>query len=98
MINELEHTQFEQVRPLFQGLNYHLVIFSILEGNSPGRIWVDHPYRPQTALVWDKVEGGLYLAGFEQNDGFNQALNQCIRQQIYPEARQLPRILDFVLN
>jgi RimJ/RimL family protein N-acetyltransferase len=98
MIDELKPSQFERVRPLFQGLAYHLAIFSIIEGNSPGRIWVDHSRHPQTALAWDKVEGGFYLAGFEGNDGFNQALNQCIRQQIYPEARRLPRMLDFVLN
>jgi RimJ/RimL family protein N-acetyltransferase len=98
MIDELKPSQFECVRRLFQGLAYHLAIFSIIEGNSPGRIWVDHPRRPQTALVWDKAEGGFYLAGFEKDDEFNQALNQCIRQQIYPEARRLPRMLDFVLN
>jgi RimJ/RimL family protein N-acetyltransferase len=98
MISQLEHSQFERVRPLFRGLAYHLAILSIIEGNSPGRIWVDHPHHPQTALVWDKVEGGFYLAGFEKDDEFNQALNQCIRQQIYPEARRLPHMLDFVLN
>jgi RimJ/RimL family protein N-acetyltransferase len=98
MIDELEPSQFERVRSLFQGLAYHLAIFSVIEGNSPGRIWVDHPRRPQTALVWDKAEGEFYLAGLEEDDGFNQALNACIRGQIYPEARRLPRMLDFVLN
>ncbi len=98
MINELEPGQFERVRHLFQGLNYHLAIFSVIEGNSPGRIWADHPRQPQTALVWDKVEGGFYLAGFEGDDGFNRALNRCIRQQIYPEAKQLPHMFDFVMN
>jgi RimJ/RimL family protein N-acetyltransferase len=98
MINELEPSQFERVRPLFRGLSYHLAIFSTIEGNSPGRIWVDHPRHPQTALVWDMVEGGFYLAGFEGDDEVNQALNRCIRQQIYPAARQLPHTLDFVMN
>jgi hypothetical protein len=98
MIDELEHSQFERVRPLFNGLSYHLAIFSVIEGNSPGRIWVDHPHDPQAALVWDIVEGGFYLAGFEGDDEINQALNRCIRQQIYPEAKQLPHTLDFVLN
>jgi RimJ/RimL family protein N-acetyltransferase len=98
MINELKSNQFEQVRSLFRDLNYHLAIFSVIEGNSPGRIWADHPRHPQTALVWDKAEGGFYLAGFEGDDGLNQALNDCIRQQIYPAARRLPRMLDFVLN
>jgi hypothetical protein len=41
MIYELKEKGYEKVRPLFQGLNYHLVIFSIIEGNSPGRIFVD---------------------------------------------------------
>jgi RimJ/RimL family protein N-acetyltransferase len=98
MIDELKPSQFERVRPLFRGLAYHLAIFSAIEGNSPGRIWADHPQHPQTALVWDMVEGGFYLAGFEGDDEANQALNRCIRQEIYPAARQLPDTLDFVMN
>ncbi len=44
MIDELKPSQFERVRPLFRGLTYHLAIFSTIEGNSPGRIWDEHPY------------------------------------------------------
>lgn len=84
MIYELGTPTHEKVRGLFAGLNYHLVIFSIIEGNSPGQIWVDRLDQPQTAFVWDKVEGGFYLVGNENNDEFNAALNHCIRQNIYP--------------
>jgi RimJ/RimL family protein N-acetyltransferase len=98
MIYELNIPAYENVRELFAGLNYHLVIFSIIEGHSPGQIWVDRLDRPQTALVWDKVEGGFYLAGDERNDEVNAALNQCILQEIYPAAKKLPHCLDFELN
>jgi RimJ/RimL family protein N-acetyltransferase len=98
MIYELDMQDYEKVRPLFASLNYHLVIFSIIEGNSPGRVYVDDVDHPQSAFVWDKVEAGFYLAGREDNDAFNEALNKCILTEIAVEAKQFPSCIEFVMN
>jgi RimJ/RimL family protein N-acetyltransferase len=98
MIFELKKNDYEKVRSLFKGLNYHLVIFSIIEGNSPGRVYVDNVDHPQSAFVWDYTEGGFYLAGDENNEEFNQSLNQCILEEIYPASKEIPRCVEFVLN
>ena len=68
MIYKLTKNNYEKVRSLFKGLHYHLVIFSIIEGNSPGWVYVDDVDHPQSALVWDHTEGGFYLAGDENNE------------------------------
>ncbi len=98
MIYELERSQYGKVRSLFQGLWYHLAIFSVLEGNSPGRVLVNDAHDPRTAFVWDQVEGGFYLGGDAGNRAFNRALNTWILEKIYPEAREIPHLVDFTLN
>lgn len=61
MFQELKPDQFERVRPLFQDFDYSLSIQAAIEGNSPGRIFVDDIHKPRTALALT-VEGYL-LAG-----------------------------------
>lgn len=97
MIYELRQNEYENVRSLYDGLNYHLVIYSIIEGNSPGVVYVDAPNEPKTAFMWDKVEGGFYLAGDESNCEFNKSLNEWILNRIYPAVNEIPHLADFAL-
>lgn len=85
MIYELKENEYEKVRPLFQGLHLNLVISAVIEGNSQGRIWVDDVINPKTAFMWNK-EHCYYLAGYENNDEFNLALEKLITEKITPEA------------
>ena len=50
MMLELAMDQFECVRHLFQEIDYSLSILAVIEGNNPGRIFVDDSEHPQTAL------------------------------------------------
>lgn len=45
---ELTPQQFETVRPLFAGFDSSLSIHAAIEGNSPGRIFVDNVEWPRT--------------------------------------------------
>ena len=47
---ELGTDQYESVRYLFQELDYSLSIQAAIEGNNPGRIFVDEVDYPRTAL------------------------------------------------
>ena len=99
MIYELKPGEYEIARPIFKGLQYNLAIFSVIEGNTPGSVYVDDVADPKTAFVWDKSrDSGFYLEGYERNAGFNAALNRLIVERLYPEARTLPGVLDFTLH
>lgn len=81
MIFELNKSESEKVRPLFKKLDYNLIISAVIEGTSPGRIYVDDIINPKTAFLCS-VEG-YYLAGHTDNDLFNNSLNRLIVERIF---------------
>jgi hypothetical protein len=81
MLHELSPNEFEKARPLFQGLDYNLAIHAAIDGNNPGRIFVDDPAQPRTAFALT-VEGYL-LAGDHDNPVTNQALGRFLREKIF---------------
>ena len=84
MIYQLTKKGYEKVRPTFQGMDYHLVVNSIMAGMTPARIYADHPTHPKAAFTWTKHR--FYLAGDASNDVFNRALNRLFVKEIYPQA------------
>ena len=98
MICELEPEDCGKARPLFAKWRPYLVISAVIDGNCPGKVYVDVRDNPRTALLWDHAEGELYLAGYAHNEGFNRALNDCIRHQIRSYAQaHLPHLSEYTL-
>lgn len=85
MIHKLIEKEYKKVHSLFKGSHLHLVIDAVVEGNSPGLIWVDDVTSPKTAFMWDKAYC-YHLAGSADNGKFNTALKEFINQKIVPEA------------
>jgi RimJ/RimL family protein N-acetyltransferase len=81
MFQELKPGEFETVRSLFQGFDYSLSIHAAIEGNNPGRIFVDDGRDPRTALALT-VEGYL-LAGGDGNPETNEALRHLFKERIF---------------
>jgi len=81
MMRELQKTDYEKVRPLFEELRWNLVTSAVIEGTSPGRIYLDHVEDSKTAFMCT-VEG-YYLAGYDNNDEFNISLNRLIFERIF---------------
>ena len=81
MLQELKSNEFERVRPLFQGFDYSLSIHAAIEGNNPGRIFVDEAEQPRTAFALT-VEGYL-LAGEYDNPTTNEALRCLLKEKIF---------------
>ena len=80
MIYKLKESDYEKARPIFKELKYNLIISAVIEGTSPGRIYVDNMCHPHTAFLCS-VEG-YHLAGYDNNAEFNAALNQLITEII----------------
>jgi hypothetical protein len=81
-IHQIEQDGYEKVRSIFSELaRIHLHITAILDGNSPGAVFVDDVEQPQTAHI---VSGaGYYVAGFPNNHGYNLALNAALPLDTY---------------
>jgi RimJ/RimL family protein N-acetyltransferase len=83
MIYLLEPRQYALVRPLLdEMMDIHLSIVSLLQGLSPGRVYVDYPDQPRSVFGWSMHR--LFLAGQPDNRAFNQAVTDVINQEIYP--------------
>jgi RimJ/RimL family protein N-acetyltransferase len=92
MVQELAKTDYNRVRPLFRSLRYHLTSEAVLDGNNPGRVFVDDPAHPQTVFMASPE--GLYLAGNPRTHAFNEALHRAIfDRHILGEAVQALWIL-----
>lgn len=85
-MHELPAAEYHKARPLFQAMDHHLAVNSILEGTLPAKIYTDHPVHPQVALTWTKHR--FYLAGSEDNDQLNEALVRFFTETIWPLALQ----------
>lgn len=79
MIYKLNKANYEKARPLFRALEFHLTSAAVLDGNNPGLVMVDDPINPQSAFMLSPE--GCYLAGRSDNDTFNRALGQAIREK-----------------
>lgn len=83
-MNALEISEYPRIEPLLTGLDCHLALRSILEGNTPARIYVDRRDAPEAALVLTRYR--FYLAGVSGNIEFNQDLQRLFNDTIYPQA------------
>lgn len=81
MIHELKKRDYQKVLPLFKELDWNLITSAVIEGTSPGRVYVDRVEDPKTAFMCT-VEG-YYLAGNENNNEFNTSLNKLIFGKIF---------------
>lgn len=102
MIEPLSIDQASKVGPLFQHLmESQPMCTAVLKGIYPGRVHVDNPARPRTALLTTYIESEAhgtwcFLVGEPANDDVNRSLNSAIfsRQII---ARNTP-ILFFTCD
>jgi RimJ/RimL family protein N-acetyltransferase len=81
VLKELKSEAFAQAGHLFQGFDYSLSIQAAIEGNNPGRLFVDDVDRPRTAFALT-VEGYL-LAGAHDDPATIDALRRLWREKIF---------------
>ncbi|MCB8967064.1 MAG: GNAT family N-acetyltransferase [Ardenticatenaceae bacterium] len=84
-MQQLTQTDFAKVRPLFAALAHNLTIESILQGLTPGQVWVDDVAAPETAVCW--YGHRLYLAGSAGDLAVQEAFRQLFRDIYIPAAQ-----------
>ncbi len=86
MIYELERSQFDRVRGLFEPFTgWQPFCTAVVEGAHSGRVFVDQLENPRTAFL-NHNDPWSYFVGDPSNQAFNCALNQAIwARAAFPE-------------
>lgn len=59
----LDPDTYASVQSLFQDMTYHLAVVTVLAGILPGRIYVDDPAQPATAILIPSNRHRVYVSG-----------------------------------
>jgi RimJ/RimL family protein N-acetyltransferase len=59
----LEPDSYASVQALFEDMTYHLAVVTVLAGIVPGRIYVDDPASPGTAVLLPSNQHRVYVSG-----------------------------------
>ncbi|UCF60541.1 MAG: GNAT family N-acetyltransferase [Anaerolineaceae bacterium] len=87
MIFQLEPSEYNRVRPFFnEMIEYQLMCSAVLEGDYPGKIYMDDLTSPETVFISSFIsseDDGVwgFLAGEPNNEEFNRALNKAIQNR-----------------
>lgn len=95
MIQELNQAEFYKCKTLLNDVG-HLEAKAVIEGNNPGRVFVDHLDAPKAGLIWLGNYDGFFFIGDEENELFHQEINDFMDTTIIPEARQL-NLTNFIV-
>ncbi|WP_058308183.1 GNAT family N-acetyltransferase [Gracilibacillus massiliensis] len=87
MITELNKSEFDRCIDLINDEG-HMEVKAVIEGNNPGRIFVDHLEYPDAALLWLGNNDGFFLMGNEQNKVFLEQIDRFIEEVIIPDAKK----------
>jgi GNAT superfamily N-acetyltransferase len=86
MIFTLTGHQVQAAAALYEPMDIHLAVESLLSGISPGRIFVDNPVSPSVA--WANIGKRHYLVGSPNVQPFNEALSLDLEEVIIPSAAE----------
>jgi GNAT superfamily N-acetyltransferase len=62
------------------------VVNAVIEGNAPGRVFVDHSENPGSSYILTNA-GFSYLVGSPKNEAFNQALKGLLDDELFPRIQ-----------
>lgn len=80
--------QYAGILPLFEDFIRDPLMYAVLEGHRPGRVYADDPDAPRFAVVWTETEC-LYVAGSVDEPPHMQALADLIGAQLIPIGKAL---------
>lgn len=87
LIIELKKELYYRCKPIVNRQG-HLEVKAVIEGNNPGRVFVDNAVSPTAGLVWLGNHDGFYFIGNPKNEGFIKEIPSFIDETIAPEAKK----------
>ena len=83
---EISPPQYQNIISLLGEYADFPVVNAVIEGNTPGQIFVDQKAEPQSAFVLTDA-GFSYLLGFPHNKAFNRKLKEQLDHEIFPRFK-----------
>jgi len=88
MFKELSAQDFHKVGHLFGPQKQYTPVHAIINGNYPGRVFVDNTSSPKTAVVWS-FSRWAYIEGDYNNPQFKLSIINFIKNIIIPDSGKL---------
>ncbi|MGF9915327.1 GNAT family N-acetyltransferase [Paenibacillus ehimensis] len=89
MIVELNANEYSKVTPLLSEEDKtNVALMSIVAGNNKGKIFVDDPDRPRTAMIW-AIASIAFFVGDCRNSEFIPHLNSYIDRKINQDSMEI---------
>lgn len=90
---EISASKFGNVMPIFQNITHSVaIVHAVLEGNSPGRVFVDDLAAPSSVFLFP--EGTFfYIHGNENDAAFCRSVSALIFNEILPNAIEKEMVL-----
>ena len=89
MIRKLTISRLHQYSSMFPDDQHVMVIRSILEGNTPGQLWISGlESRPSFVLLWDQGNNVLYITGHSPPELITSPLKDLLNHHIRCQAIQ----------
>ncbi|MGG3279362.1 GNAT family N-acetyltransferase [Paenibacillus solani] len=87
MILELKKEEYYRIRYIAEQCR-NIEVRAVVQGNSPGRIYVDRETEPTAALIWIQGQQGFQMIGDPQSEGFLTGLNDYMITHIEPVLKK----------
>ena len=83
-LNKLNPEEYSLAGEVLGELDIHLAVQALLDGDSPGEIYLDDKNDPQSALAW--TMNRFFLAGPSDNVDMILALKELFDKEIFPDG------------
>ena len=67
MYHKLTQHEYARVYSVFDPYLREPLLYAVLEGRHPGRVWVDNPDGPRAAFVWSHTECAYAVGCISEN-------------------------------
>ena len=78
----LEPGTYASVHPLFEKMTFHLAVVTVLAEMLPGRIYVDHPANPGTAILIPANQHRVYVSGEPSDHLLADVIHQLFKESL----------------
>lgn len=91
-MNELSQINFHNASSIFATIDHNIaIVHAVLEGNSPGKIFVDTPHSPTIALLYAE-DAFFYVVG-DENSASTTEIVPLIFDHVLPQMKEQEVVL-----